>query len=76
MKLLLVDGQEFAASMFEKRYKDMQDAYRDVVANGGHIKMADFDVKLIEFTDFAGLIRDKMFDYDSMKHTNIYIVEN
>lgn len=80
MKILFVDGEEFAALMFEEKYEDLQDAYADVLSSGGRMETSDFNVDLMEFgfvdPAFIDLIRDRMFDYDNMKHTNIYVVES
>lgn len=84
MKILVVDGEDFAANYVEEQM-GLQEAYELAVANDGYVNTEiegyielTLEVKEFGYVDpaFIKFIRDEIQNYDMSKDNNFYLVDD
>lgn len=82
MKVLLVDGGDYAASEFERSeyFNNLAETWEKANVHpiidddlGCDIQAYSFDCKVSD--DFVKFVKNQVMDYDHGKHQNFYIVK-
>ncbi len=81
-KILFVSGDDYAAWEFEKSLYDFKEIWEKARKDPNNKYIIDdyYEIEALEFEDeideeFIKFIRNRVQDYDTMKHQNFYIVD-